>query len=158
MTTTLESTLPPPCERTERNQMHADVAREVLADERAELAWIFPTGKRERVGVLVELGQIALIRGDEASRTMARAVCTEPRAATTREAAAKLRRYRLGVPEPAPAASSDDFQEALQIALAETVEHNPEIPLEVLQATVQNLAAELEELVGIVREILPETH
>lgn len=154
----VESTPPPPCARSERNHASAEVAREFLAGSRAELEWIFPPGKRERVGVLVELGQIALLRGEEACRTMARAVCAEPHPATTREAAAMLRRSRLGLPEPAPAATSDDFQEALEIALAETVERNPEIPLEALQATVQNFAAELGELVGIVREVLAETH
>lgn len=131
---------------------------EVLAERPPRAGVDLPPGKRERVGVLVELGQIALTHGDEACRTMARAVCAEPHSGTTREAAAEVRRYRLGLPEPGPAVTSDDFQEALEIALAETVEHTPEIPLEVLQATIQNFAAELEELVDIVRQVVSETH
>jgi hypothetical protein len=101
--------------------------------------------------VLVELGQIALVRGDEACQTMAHAVCCPPLPATTREAAAKLRRYRLGLPNPTPSETSDDFETALQIALSEVVEQQSDIRVRVLEATIQKFAGELSDLVDVLR-------
>lgn len=132
---TLEISVPP-CERTQDNHRYADEARRVLADDRSALSWIFPPGKRERVGVLVELGQIALLCGDEMCRAMAQALCTEPTPSTTREAAAKLRRYRLGLPEPAPVYVDYDLAVALWETLDRYLDQHPDLDRAVIDASV----------------------
>jgi len=144
--------MPEPCDRTLFNHELEERALRVLDQTDPALAWIFHgRNGHTRHGVLVELGHIAELQGGEVCRTMARAVCTEPLPATTRDAAAKLRRYRLGRPEPAPDRISEEFEVALNIALAETLQQEPRIGPDVLEATVAKFRAELGELVGLLR-------
>jgi hypothetical protein len=144
--------MPEPCKRTQLNHELEQRALRVLDPADPALAWIF-NGRNghTRHGVLVQLGHIAELRGDEVCRTTARAVCTPPLPATTRDAAAKLRRYRLGRPDPAPAATSDEFELGLQVALSVALELQPGCRLDVLQATVAKFQAELGELVEMLR-------
>jgi hypothetical protein len=142
--------MPEPCDRTQFNHELERRALRVLDPAEPDLAWIFHgRNGHTRHGVLVELGHIAELRGDEVCRTMARAICAEPHPATTREASAKLRRYRLGRPDPAPARTSDEFEEALLMALGETLEQQPDLPLDMLRTTIEKFTSELHELVDL---------
>lgn len=136
--------MPEPCERTQFNHELERRALRVLDPADSTLAWIFHgRNGHTRHGVLVQLGHIAELQGDEACLRMARAVCTAPHPATTREAAAKLRRYRLGLPEPAPAhgpAEDEDLGIALCITLDEYLDEHPDLARAIIDATVAAFA------------------
>ena len=143
---------PEPCDRTIFNQDLERRALRILDPADPCLAWIFHGRNGHlRHGVLVQLGHIAEHQGDDACLAAARAVCTPPTPKTTRDGEALLRRRRLDLPDPQPATTSDDFEVALQVALCETFEDEPAIGLAVFKATVNKFAAELGELVELLR-------
>ena len=78
--------------RVEQNRRYAAVAREILATDDPQVAWLWHRGGREKV--LEELGRIAII-DEESCHLMAVELCAR-RPHSTHQGAAWLRHRRLG--------------------------------------------------------------